>query len=79
MINGTTLKAKRLSAGIPGQVLCSKAGFARSRLTAIERGYFTPPLEELARIETVLDDLIRAKSVIDQVAVSEGWPIPGGR
>lgn len=77
MITGATIKAKRVAAGIPGQVLCSRAGFSRSRLSAIERGYFTPPPKEFARLDAVLEGLIQTKSVIEQVAISIGWPVPG--
>jgi transcriptional regulator with XRE-family HTH domain len=73
------LKVKRLTAGIPGSVLCVKIGLSRSRLSLIERGYVNPVPEELARINSALDQLIRAKAVIEQVAASIGWPIPGSR
>jgi transcriptional regulator with XRE-family HTH domain len=68
------LKLKRVTAGISGSVLCAKAKISRSRLSLIERGYTTPAPEEAARLSAVLDELIRAKSVIDQVAASVGWP-----
>jgi transcriptional regulator with XRE-family HTH domain len=70
------LKTKRVAAGISGSVLCAKARLSRSRLSLIERGYVNPAPEELARINTALDQLIEAKSVIEQVAASVGWP-PG--
>ncbi len=68
------LKVKRLMAGIPGSVLCAKAKISRSRLSLIERGYVCPDAEEVSRINTALDELIQAKSVIDRVAASMGWP-----
>jgi transcriptional regulator with XRE-family HTH domain len=68
------LKTKRVVAGISGSVLCAKAGLSRSRLSLIERGYVNPAPEELARINTALDQLIEAKSVIERVAASVGWP-----
>jgi len=55
------LKAKRLAAGIPGSVLCAKIGLSRSRLSLIERGYVNPAPEELGRINTALDQLIRGE------------------
>jgi len=73
------LKAKRVGAGISGSVLCVKVGISRSRLSLIERGYAKPAPEEAVRISSALDQLIQAKSVIDQVAASMGWPTPGGR
>lgn len=72
------LKSKRLAAGISGSVLCAKADISRSRLSLIERGYVCPGLKEAARIATALEHLIQAKSVIDRVAASVGWPT-GGR
>ena len=74
MINGTTLKAKRTAAGIAGHLVCKKLGFARSKLTAIERGYTTGRPEELARIDATLNELIRAKSIIQSTAAALGWP-----
>lgn len=68
------LKIKRVAAGISGSVLCAKVGLSRSRLSLIERGYVNPAPEELACINTALDQLIEAKSVIDRVAASVGWP-----
>jgi hypothetical protein len=56
-------------------VLCAKAGLSRSRLSLIERGYVTLVPQELARINTALDELIQAKAVIDNVAASVGWPM----
>jgi predicted transcriptional regulator len=69
------LKVGRLTAGISGSVLCTKAKISRSRLSLIERGYVCPDAEEVFRINTALGELIQAKSVIDRVAASMGWPI----
>jgi transcriptional regulator with XRE-family HTH domain len=73
------LKFKRLAAGISGSVLCAKAGISRSRLSLIERGFVSPGPEEAGRISDALKLLIEAKSVIDRVAISMGWPIGGVR
>jgi transcriptional regulator with XRE-family HTH domain len=73
------LKAKRLAAGISGSVFCVKTGISRSRLSLIERGYTTPAPEEAARLSAALDQLIQAKSLIEQVAASVGWPMPADR
>jgi ribosome-binding protein aMBF1 (putative translation factor) len=74
MISGTTIKSKRIAAGIAGHVLCKKIPAHRSRLSDIERGYVTPTPEELARIDSALDELIKAKSVLRQTAAALGWP-----
>jgi transcriptional regulator with XRE-family HTH domain len=68
------LKSKRLAAGISGTVLCAKVGISRGRLSLIERGFVSPGPEETARIDAALKQLIEAKSVIDRVAASMGWP-----
>jgi transcriptional regulator with XRE-family HTH domain len=74
MISGTTLKSKRNAAGIAGHLICRKLGFARSKLSAIERGYTIATAEELGRINAALDELIRAKSVLRKTAAALGWP-----
>jgi transcriptional regulator with XRE-family HTH domain len=75
MVTGETLKSKRIAARIAGHILCRKLAIARSRLSDIERGYVTATPEELARLDAVLDDLIRAKSVLRQTAAALGWPV----
>ena len=75
MVTGATLRKKRITAGIAGYILCKKAGgIARSRLSDIEKEYVIARPEELARIEAALDDLIRAKEVLQQTAAALGWP-----
>jgi transcriptional regulator with XRE-family HTH domain len=75
MIDAATIKAKRTAAGIAGNIICKKLSMARSRLSDIERGYISPSPEELARIAAALDELIEAKSFLDRVAASVGWPL----
>ena len=77
MINAEKLRAKRNAAGIAGSILCKKLGIVRSRLSDIERGYVTPEADELARIDVALEELIRAKSVLEETAAVLGWPIGG--
>jgi transcriptional regulator with XRE-family HTH domain len=74
MIDATAIKAKRTAAGIAGNIICKKIRMARSRLSDIERGYVMPSHEELARIATALDELIEAKSFLERMAASVGWP-----
>ncbi len=75
MITGATLKSKRIAAGIAGHVLCKKLAIARSRLSNIERGYATATTEDFARMDAALDELIRAKIVIQKTAAALGWPV----
>ena len=58
MITGTQLRAKRNAAGIAGSLACIKTGIARSRLSDIERAYVAASDDEIARIDTALDELI---------------------
>ena len=74
------LRSKRVAAEIPATLLAARARVNRSRLSNLERGYAEPVEEELQRLNTALDQLIQAKSVIDRAAASVGWPIgPGQR
>ena len=75
MISGTTVKSKRVAAGIAGYLVCKKAGIARSRLSDIERGYVTATPDDLTRINAALDFLIEAKAAIQNTAAAVGWPI----
>jgi transcriptional regulator with XRE-family HTH domain len=68
------LRSKRLAAEIPATLLAVKARVNRSRLSNLERGYAQPTEDELQRLNSALDQLIRAKSVIDRAAASVGWP-----
>jgi predicted transcriptional regulator len=76
-MTGQELKSKRSAAGISGVILSRKVGISRSQLSNIERSCITPSHEEAARIDAALNDLIRAKSVIQQAAESAGWPTAG--
>jgi transcriptional regulator with XRE-family HTH domain len=73
-MKGSELRIKRVSARIPGAVLCLKAGLGRSRLSGIERGTISMAPAEAARIATALNELTYAKRKADEVAISLGWP-----
>jgi helix-turn-helix protein len=68
------LRSKRVAAEIPATLLAARAKVNRSRLSNLERGYLQPTEGELQRLSATLDQLIQAKSVIDRVAASVGWP-----
>jgi hypothetical protein len=74
MINGGSIRAKRLEAGIAGQILYKKLDRARSWLTDLERGYSTPTNEELDWVDSALNELVRAKAALQQNAEALGWP-----
>lgn len=69
------LRSKRIAAEIPATVLALTAKINRSRLSNIERGYVQPTDQELCRLTAALEDLIKAKTVIDKVTASVGWPV----
>jgi hypothetical protein len=72
MIDVTTLKSRHFLPGILGNILCKKFGMANCHFTAI---LVTPSPEGLYRIIATRDELIRAKSVIERIAVALGWSI----
>lgn len=74
MTTATTLRVKRTTAGIPGIILSKKIGMARSRLSDIERGHTTASQNELARIDEALEELIRVKDAVHDLASTLGWP-----
>jgi transcriptional regulator with XRE-family HTH domain len=69
------LRSARIAAEIPATLLAARAKVNRCRLSNIERGYVQPSADELERLSAALDELIEAKSFIDRVAASVGWPI----
>jgi transcriptional regulator with XRE-family HTH domain len=71
----TAIKSKRIAAGISGRILCKKLGMARTRLSDLERGYVRATPKELTRIDTALDDLIRAQETLRRAAQEAGWPV----
>jgi hypothetical protein len=75
MITGATIRSKRTAAGIAGHILCRKLeNLSRGRLSGIENEYLTATPDELARIDRVLNELIKAKAVLRQTAIALGWP-----
>jgi transcriptional regulator with XRE-family HTH domain len=72
------LRSKRAAAEIPATLLAIRAKINRCRLSGIERGYVQPSQDELQRLSAALDQLIAAKSLIDKVAASVGWPTGAG-
>jgi transcriptional regulator with XRE-family HTH domain len=73
------LRSKRIAAEIPATLLATKAKLNRCRLSNIERGYVQPTAQELDHLQTALEELIKAKSAVDRIAASVGWPLGGRR
>jgi|ERR1700722_4662122 hypothetical protein len=69
------LRSKRVAAEIPASLHAARSGINRSRLSAMERGYIQPSEEEMTRLITSLEDLLRAKAVIQQAEASVGWQL----
>ncbi len=74
-MNAQELKQRRVSEGIPGRLICGKAGIDRARLSDIEREYVQPSEKELARIEHALTELSEAKRKVKKYAAECGWPL----
>ena len=74
-MKNTEIRRRRIAAGIPGTALCAKLGLQRSRLSDIENGYVQPSTDEWRRIEGALDELIKAKQAVLDVATEVGWPM----
>jgi transcriptional regulator with XRE-family HTH domain len=69
------LRQQRIAAGIPGRLVCAKAGIDRGRLSDIERGYTRARNEELQRISEALGALLKAKEQVTRTAAEVGWPM----
>ena len=72
---GRQLRVERVSANIPGRLLCLRASISRSKLSEIEAGYLAPSTEELLRIRQALRELTDARKEVEAVAQRVGWPI----
>jgi predicted transcriptional regulator len=78
-LNAGDLKVKRMSADIPGSVVCQKAGLHRSRLSDIERGVVTPRSDELRRIDAAISEIVKAKQQLTRLASEAGISLTGVR
>ena len=74
-MNAKALRSKRVAAEIPATMLASTAKVNRSRLSLIECGYVEPTGEELNRLSVALQQLISAKSRVQETAAEVGWPL----
>jgi transcriptional regulator with XRE-family HTH domain len=78
-ITGRQLRAKRQSAGIPGHVISRRAGVSRGWLSEVECEIRVPSQEELARIDAALDEIIRERAHLSELAASAGLSLQGVR
>jgi hypothetical protein len=56
-MTGSEIRSKRMAAGIPGAIVCARAGIGRNRLSDIERKYIIASDEELARLGSAITKL----------------------
>jgi hypothetical protein len=74
-MGGQEIRVRRVTARIPGRLLCLRARLDRGRLSDIERGYVQPSSDEMARLCVALEELIEARGKVAKCAVECGWPI----
>ena len=74
-MKGQDLRRKRVSAGIPGTIVCMQAKMDRAKLSHIERDLVRISAAELARLDQILDQLIKAKRKMATAAKQCGWPV----
>jgi transcriptional regulator with XRE-family HTH domain len=77
MITATEVRAKRAAAGISGEAVCRVAGFSRSKLCNIECENVSATREELFRIEAAIDQIIRNRQRVTQLANDAGVSLIG--
>jgi transcriptional regulator with XRE-family HTH domain len=74
-MDGQEIRLKRVTARIPGRLLCLRARVDRGRLSDIERGYVQPSADEMARLCEALEALIEARGKVAKCAEECGWPV----
>ena len=74
-MSGAKLKNLRQQSGISGYLVSQRSGIARSRLSEIERQHVEPRASEVERIERAIEELIKARREVSQVAERVGWPL----
>jgi transcriptional regulator with XRE-family HTH domain len=78
-MTGRIIRAKRMAAGIPGYAVCQRAGTTRSRLCEIELGYVIASAEELRHIAEAIDQILRTKERLAELAGEAGLSLAGVR
>lgn len=74
-MKGRDLRLRRVSAGIPGRLVCIQSRIDRSRLSNIEREYVNASEEESVRIVQAIEELSAAKRRLTAIAAECGWPV----
>lgn len=74
LVSGPTIRAKRIAAEIPADLVSLRTGVDRARLSRIERGLISASSDELERLTLAIEDLAQTKRLIHAYASSLGWP-----
>ena len=73
------LRAKRAAAGIPGHAVCQLAGISRAKLSDIERENVIVTPEDLQRIDSAIDQILRTRQHLAKLATEAGLSLTGLR
>jgi predicted transcriptional regulator len=65
------LRSLRVATEIPAIMLAHKAGITRARLSYIEHGHVQPSEDEMLRLESALERLIRVNTVAREFVAYE--------
>ena len=74
-----TLRAKRAAAGIPGHAVCQLAAISRAKLSDIERENVIVTPEDLQRIDSAIDQILRTRQHLAKLATEAGLSLTGLR
>jgi transcriptional regulator with XRE-family HTH domain len=73
------IRAKRAAAGIPGRAVCQVAGISRAKLSEIELGYAVASADELQRLDAAIEQIVRTRRDLAQLASEAGLSLTGVR
>jgi hypothetical protein len=73
------IRAKRVTAGIAGYVVCQVVEISRARLSDIEREHVTATPEDLRRIGAAIDGIIETRRHLVKLAEEAGLSLTGVR
>lgn len=66
-----------MAAGVTGSSVCQKILKSRSWLTGLERGYTKATRDDLARVDAAIDDIVRARQYLTNVAAKASVSLIG--
>jgi transcriptional regulator with XRE-family HTH domain len=74
-----SIREKRAAAGITGRAVCQLARISRAKLSDIEREYITATPEELQRIDGAIEQILRTRRHLAELATEAGLSLTGLR